>query len=120
MTKNFVKIQSQVNITVTPGLQNMDVTNPDAHVPDRLKVQPTWPKAAVDIHEGIDVYPAYIAEWATVKALEKDKIITIGEYSETATEEATDLKKKLDSVMEEIQPKKKVKDIKLNDIAGEE
>ena len=77
MTKNFVKIQSKVNITVTPGLQNMDVTNPDAHVPDRLKVQPTWPKAAVDIHEGIDVYPAYIAEWATVKALEKDKIITL-------------------------------------------
>ena len=40
----FVQIQSDVTIRVTTGLQNKDVTNPDAHVPDRLKVNPEWPK----------------------------------------------------------------------------
>lgn len=69
----FVRIQSNETIHVTCGLQNKDVTNADAHVPDRLKVSATWPKATVLIQKGAHMYPSEIVEWATVKALAKAK-----------------------------------------------
>lgn len=126
--KKYVKIQSTMNITVTGGLFANDVTNPDAHVPDRLKVQPLWPKTMVDIKEGVGYYPAEISTWSTVKNLEKDKILTIGQqYDEIPTDEGMDvskiekdskeLKENLDNI--DKLTKKKVKDIKLDDIAGE-
>lgn len=126
--KKYVKIQSTMNITVTGGLFAQDVTNPDAHVPDRLKVQPLWPKTMVDIKEGVGYYPAEISTWSTVKNLEKDKILTIGQqYDEIPTDEGMDvskiekdskeLKENLDNI--DKLTKKKVKDIKLDDIAGE-
>ena len=79
----FVRIQSEKTINVTAGLQHQDVTNPDAHIPDRLKVSPSWPKLTVLIKRGAHWYPAEIAEWNTVKALANDKILTIGEFSDT-------------------------------------
>lgn len=78
----FVRIQSEKTINVTAGLQHQDVTNPDAHIPDRLKVSPSWPKLTVLIKRGAHWYPAEIAEWNTVKALANDKILTIGETSD--------------------------------------
>lgn len=75
---NFVQIQSSITIKVTTGLQNKNVTNPDAHVPDRLKINPEWPKCQVLIKEGAHNYPAEIAQWPTVKALAADKKLTIG------------------------------------------
>lgn len=78
----FVQIQSSMTIRVTTGLQNKDVTNPDAHVPDRLKVNPEWPKYQVLIRRGIGRYPAEIIEWPTVKSLANDKILTIGAIEE--------------------------------------
>lgn len=74
-----VRIQSSITITVTSGLQHQNVTNPDAHIPDRLKISPAWPKRSVQIMKGVGTYPAEIKEWATVKNLVKDKLITIGE-----------------------------------------
>lgn len=120
-TKEFVQIQSTINISVTAGLQNQDVTNKDAHVPDRLKVQPLWPKATVDIHEGPGIYPAYIVEWATVKALAKDKILTIGQFVDNASEAEKQVKETLDTNMDEIAKTlgKKVKDVTLNELVGE-
>lgn len=78
----MVQIHSNVTIRVTTGLQNEDVTNPDAHIPDRLKVNPEWPKYQVLIRAGQGMYPAEIAEWPSVKALAADKILTIGAISE--------------------------------------
>lgn len=116
----FVTIHSSITITVTPGLQGLDVTNPDAHVPDRLKVSPQWAKATVQIKEGVGKYPAHIVEWNTVKSLAKKKVLTIGEITEEADAEtekkAADLERKLG----EIEPKKKTKKEKsLADVAGE-
>lgn len=78
----MVKIHSTVTINVTTGLQNKDVTNPDAHVPDRLKVSAEWPRHTVLIREGQHLYPVEIKSWNTVKALADDKILTIGEEVE--------------------------------------
>lgn len=101
--KKFVRIQSTKTINVTMGLHNQDVTNPDAHIPDRLKVNPLWPKLCVLIHEGVHWYPSEIAEWPTVKALVEDKILTIGEFSDDCgetTSEVEDEKDKLNANIE--------------------
>ena len=122
MSKNYVIIQSKVNIKVVPGLQCEDVTNADAHVPDRLKVSALWPKMAILIKEGVGTYPSYITEWATVKALAKDKIITIGAYTDNADEAETKTKEALDLEIKEVEDKTKTKIVKtknLSDIAGE-
>lgn len=92
-TKAFVRIQSNVTINVTMGLHNQDVTNADAHVPDRLKVNPLWPKLTVLIRQGVHWYPSEIAEWPTVKALVEDKVLTIGEFSDTCDEENIEAEK---------------------------
>lgn len=98
----LIRIQSKMTIRVTPGLQAKDVTNPDAHIPDRLKVSAEWPKCTVLIKEGVGLYPAEIAEWNTVKALVKKEIITIGGTEEATTEEQEkeikDFERKIDSV----------------------
>lgn len=83
----LVQIQSSVTIRVTTGLQNKDVTNPDAHVPDRLKVNPLWPKHMVLIKQGVGFYPVEIKEWASVKKLAEDNIITIGQEVDRAPDE---------------------------------
>ena len=76
--KKFVKIQSDVNIEVTEGLQSIDMTNRDAHVADRLRVAPAWVKTRVLIKRGAGIYPACIQEWSSVKALAAKGILTVG------------------------------------------
>lgn len=129
----FVQIQSNTTIRVTTGLQNKDVTNPDAHVPDRLKINPEWPKYQVLIKQGAHKYPAEIVEWPTVKALAKDKIITIGSVSELDESEMNDAEKAmLNTVGEAIKEfrmpnidetkvveKKTKKSLTLNDLAND-
>lgn len=82
-TKKYVKIQSSVTIQVTAGLQYLDMTDPKAAIPNKLKVQPLWSKSKIKIKQGTAWYPAYITEWNTVKALNKDGVITIGEFADT-------------------------------------
>lgn len=132
MTK-FVQIQSDATIRVTTGLQNKDVTNPDAHVPDRLKINPEWPKYQVLIKQGAHKYPAEIAEWPTVKALAKDKIITIGSVSELDESEMNDTEKAMFNTVSEatkefrmqsvdetkVVEKKTKKSLTLNDLAND-
>ena len=124
-TKPYVRIQSQTTITVTCGLQHKDVTNPDAHVPDRLKVSSEWPSCSFKIKEGAHIYPSEIVEWNTVKALERDKIITIGEYLDSAEEDVVTAKEKLTLELNthinkaEETSTKESKQLKLSDIAGE-
>jgi len=117
--KDYVYIQSTISIVVTAGLQNDNVTNPDAHIPDRLKVNPNWPKLRIMLKAGRHIYPKLIVEWPTVKALVKDGILTIGEEVDSPNdvkmeEKAADLKMELDK---QAKKNKKVTDIKLDDIA---
>lgn len=116
--KDYVYIQSNTSIVVTAGLQNDNVTNPDAHIPDRLKVNPIWPKLRIMIKAGRHIYPSLIVEWNTVKSLVNDGIITIGEEVDNPNdvkmeEKAADLKTELAKTKKT----KKVTDIKLDDIA---
>lgn len=120
--KPYVRIQSSKTIKVTAGLQLQDVTNKDAHVPDRLKVNPLWPKTTVLIREGAGIYPSEVTEWPTVKALQKDGILTVGEYLDTASEEEQTVKTNLQNNIKEItarteQAKQDVKAQSLADIA---
>ena len=124
----FVQIQSSVTIRVTTGLQNKDVTNPDAHVPDRLKVNPEWPKHQVLIKAGAHRYPAEIVEWPSVKALAADKILTIGSVEEVDESNLDELEQKdLNTVSEATkefkmpnveQKKSNKKTVTLSDLAG--
>lgn len=129
----FVQIQSDVTIRVTTGLQNKDVTNPDAHVPDRLKVNPEWPKHQVLIRKGAHRYPAEIAEWTSVKALAKDKVLTIGSIEEVDEDKLDEIEQKDFNTVSEAKIEFKMPDVKsdklnantrgkkmltLNDLAG--
>ena len=124
----FVQIQSSVTIRVTTGLQNKDVTNPDAHVADRLKVNPEWPKHQVLIKAGAHRYPAEIVEWPSVKALAADKILTIGSVEEVDDSELDELEQKdLNTVSEATkefkmpnveQKRNNKKTVTLSDLAG--
>lgn len=95
----YVKIQSTMNITVTGGLEFKNITNKDAHVPDRLKVAAMWPKKVVLIRQGQHWYPEQVAKWNTVKTLVEKGILTIGEKSSDIPEDelkiCLDLEKKL-------------------------
>lgn len=97
----MVQIQSSITIRVTCGLQNKDVTNPDAHVPDRLKVNPEWPKHQVLIRKGIKKYPAEIKTWPSVQALAKDKVLTIADLGDIETSELDDEERKNAQIIEE-------------------
>lgn len=81
--KKYVKIQSQRNIQVTGGLSFLDMTDPKQAVANKLKVQPLWSKEKLKIRVGSAWYPSYITEWPTVKSLNKQGIITIGEFADT-------------------------------------
>jgi hypothetical protein len=113
--KDYVYIQSNTSIVVTAGLQNDNVTNPDAHIPDRLKVNPVWPKLRVMIKVGRHIYPSLIVEWNTVKSLVKDGIITIGEEVDNPNDVKVEEKAK--DLKDELKKIKKVTDIKLEDVA---
>lgn len=122
--KPYVTIQSNVTIQVTPGLQNKDVTNPDAHVADRLKVSPSWPRAMVLILKGQHRYPSEIAEWPTVKALQKDKVLSIGTFVDEPDEEVAAKKEDLAEALADINkedeaPVEEPKGKKLSDIIAE-
>lgn len=121
--KQFVRIQSTTNVYVNPGISYKDVTNPDAHVPDRLKVNPTWVKARVLIKAGVGYYPAEIINWNNVKALINNQVLTIGG---TFTEDqingddkntALAAQKNLDAALKEIETKSTKRKTSLKEIA---
>ena len=73
----FVTIQSQINVRVARGLDVIDNTNYSSDIPNRANFRPNWTKSTVIIKVGQHAYPAEIAEWPAVKALQKDRVITI-------------------------------------------
>ena len=85
--KKFVRIQSDREIEVYEGLQYIDMTNPDAHVADRLRVSSAWVQTRVHVKKGTGYYPACIQSWAVVKNLCEKGIFTIGEESDECDDE---------------------------------
>lgn len=118
--KPYVRIQSSKTINVTCSLDYQDVTNKDAHVPDRLKINPLWPKATVLIKTGAGIYPSEIVEWPTVKALQKDKVLTIGEFVDGLNEEdnAQSVEKAKETLKRGLEEIKRQKAQSLSEIAG--
>lgn len=101
--KKFVKIQSSINITVDAGLTCINMTNADARVAERLKVQPTWVGTRINIEVGAHYYPAIIKTWDSVKSLAKRSILTIGEECDECPEQekVEAMCKKLDNVFKD-------------------
>lgn len=118
--KAFVRIQSSQTINVTCGLQNKDVTNPDAHVPERLKINPLWPKCTVLIKEGAHWYPSEIVDWPTVKTLQDEDILTIGEFSDEPNETSKDIQAEKKMVQNQMERINKEIGGSLADLANEE
>lgn len=73
----YVKISSMINIGVTNGLSNINVTNTNQNIQNNFKVVPLWTKTLVDIHIGVDYYPAQIKEYSTVKELQRKNLLSI-------------------------------------------
>lgn len=115
--KNYVKISSTINVCVTSGLQYKDFTNHESDIANRLKINATWPKTTIDVKEGVHWYPSEITEWNTVKALVKDKILTIGEFSDSTEEdEAIKMKQKVSTLVTETKKtvKQQMENVTLN------
>lgn len=134
--KKFIRIESKMNITVTTELKHMDVSEPDAHVPDRLRIAPQWQNTTVDIKQGTGYYPAYIKNWNSVQVLSKANVLTLGEEVDECEgqQQVEEIIKDLDRNLEKVKDKsngfisekeereakvKKVSKINLADIAGE-
>lgn len=110
--KKFVRIQSEVDITVSAGLQSINMSNKDAHVADRLNVKSAWVGTRTLIRKGTGYYPAEIATWDAVKALAKDQLLTIGEEVDEipgSEEEKAKVVKQKEKINKEITRYKKMK-----------
>lgn len=110
--KNYIRITSEIDVTVSAGLQSINMTNKDAHVADRLNVKAAWVGTRVLIKKGTGYYPAEIGQWDAVKALAKDKVLTIGEEVDEITddpESASEAAKEKTKLNNEIKKYKKLK-----------
>lgn len=117
-SKSYVTIQSDIDVTVTGGLYYEDHTDPLSHTNDKLKVSPSWTNVTIDIKKGKGIYPAEIANWNTVKALEKDGLLTIGSFTDNCNDEKI-IKTKND-LNESIKKISSLQKAKLSEIAGED
>lgn len=107
--KKFVRIQSDIDIVVTAGLQSINMSNRDAHVADRLNVKSAWVGTRVLITKGTGYYPAEIAKWDSVIALAKDKLLTVGEETDNVDGTPEEVKKAEETVTKLANEKKKIK-----------
>ena len=101
--KKFVRIQSEMNIEVTEGLQSIDMTNRDAHVADRLRVASAWVQSRVMIRKGSGVYPACIQNWDSVKALAANGKLTVGAETDDGDAEAEEILKRVENAHRDYQ-----------------
>lgn len=101
--QSYVRVQSSMTIRVTSGLQYQDFTKKDSDIPNRMKVAPRWQDCMCLIKQGQHVYPAEIVEWNSVKALQQNGILTIGEFIDsTDEEEAVEAKKQISNTMKSL------------------
>lgn len=109
--KKFVRITSNKTIRVTGGLYSENLTNKDSRLENRLNVKPAWTNLIVLIKAGTGLYPSEIKDWPTVKALEKDEVLTIG----NETDEGGDEKEK-EVLVKEIKRAKEKCSVKVSDV----
>ena len=84
----MIKIQSSKTIRVTKGLDYQDFTKKDSDLKDRMKIAPVWQNTTILLEAGVSkFYPSYVKEWPTIKALEKEGVITLGEIKEDKEDE---------------------------------
>lgn len=109
----FITIDSKIDITVTNGLLNADKTNYGSKIGNNLNVVPLWTRNAVKIKKGKHLYPAEIADWTTVKALDANSTFTIGREEDNGSEEEEAMLKEFlesnASIAAELEPKRKRK-----------
>ncbi len=86
----FVRIQSTKAITVTGGLQAIDMTDERSLNPDKLNVKPSWTSFRVFLKNGTGYYPARVKDWPSVKLLSSKEILTVGETVDTLPENYKD------------------------------
>ena len=75
----FVRIQSTKPITVTGGLQSIDMTDERSLNPDKLNVKPSWTSFRVQLRAGAGYYPARVKDWPSVKVLSSKEVLTVGQ-----------------------------------------
>lgn len=86
----FVRIQSTRPIVVTGGLQAINMTDERSLNPDKLNVKPSWTSFRVQLKQGTGYYPARIKDWASVKVLSSQEILTVGNTTDTLPENYED------------------------------
>ena len=86
----FVRIQSTRPIVVTGGLQAIDMTDKASLNPDKLNVKPSWTSFRVPLKQGTGYYPARIKDWASVKVLSSQEVLTIGNVTDVLPENYED------------------------------
>ncbi len=96
----YVRIQSTKPITVTAGLQTIDMTNEASTNPDKLNVKPSWTAFRVQIKRGTGYYPARIKDWPSIKVLSDKQILTVGEVTDIVPEE---FKKEAEEVTQRVE-----------------
>lgn len=79
----FVKISASRPYRVFSGLQTKNKTSENPTNPNRLNVEALWTDNFVILKQGTWYYPAVVQTWDSVKALEKNEIITIGNEVDT-------------------------------------
>lgn len=110
--KKFVRVESQINVVVSAGLQSINMSNKDAHVADRLNVKSAWVGTRIMINKGTGYYPAEIKDWASVKSLAANKKLTVGEEVDEVPndpEETEKVDKERNKLNNEIKKYKKLK-----------
>lgn len=99
--KRFVKINSTIDIEVYPDLKAIDATNEKAPMADRLNAKPNW-VFPVLIRVGVHFYPAEVKGWASVKSLEKRKLLSISEETDEVPPEEKEICEKLEAKVAKI------------------
>lgn len=103
INKDYIRIQSSINIRVAGSLAGLDLTNPKELVPNKLRAVPLWTKEIVHIKKGVNIYPAVIKNWPVIQALVKDRLLTISEVDDKDLED-------IDNVTKVNETAKKLKD----------
>lgn len=97
--KKYVLITSTITIEVTRDLGSVNLTNPTAPMADKLNVKPAWVPFRYLIKAGTYYYPAQIKNWKTVKALESDRLLTIGAETDNCGNTPKDEVEKIDEAI---------------------
>ena len=130
--KDYVKLQSNITITVSCGLQYEDHTRYDSDIPDRMNIKPSWPSLTVQIKKGTFWYPSEIMEWPVVKLYIEQGLISKNDESNTPSdvkdedgttitvssivEKKADLDLAVKEVLMNAKKSKKAKEESLNDL----